>query len=85
MPEHLLHLPQIGTAVQYVRGGGMTQRMGADVRYAGLSGRSVYDAFLHALQSGGWQGRRVYTETVEPLYAQPVPVTVHVWEICRRA
>ena len=48
-------------------------------------GRSVYDAFLHALQSGGWQGRRVYTETVEPLYAQPVPVTVHVWEICRRA
>ena len=48
-------------------------------------GRSVYDAFLHALQNGGWQGRRVYTETVEPLYAQPVPVTVHVWEICRRA
>ena len=48
-------------------------------------GRTVYDAFLHALQSGGWQGRRVYRETVEPLYAQPVPVTVHVWEICRRA
>ena len=50
-----------------------------------LPGRTVYDAFLHALQSGGWQGRRVYRETVEPLYAQPVPVTVHVWEICRRA
>ena len=47
-------------------------------------GRTVYDAFLHALQNGGWQGRRVYSETIEPLYAQPVPVTVHVWEICRR-
>lgn len=48
-------------------------------------GRTVYDAFLHALQNGGWQGRRVYHETVDPLYAQPVPVTVHVWEISRRA
>ena len=48
-------------------------------------GRTVSDAFLHALQNGGWQGRRVYHETVDPLYAQPVPVTVHVWEISRRA
>ena len=48
-------------------------------------GRSVYEAFLHALHSGGWQGRRVHTARVEPLYAQPVPVTVQVWEIRRRA
>lgn len=47
-------------------------------------GRTVYDTFLHALQRGGWQGRRVYSEIIEPLYAQPVPVNVHVWEICRR-
>lgn len=46
-------------------------------------GRSVYEAFLHALQNGGWQGRRVYAARVEPLYAQPVPVTVQVWEIRR--
>ena len=46
-------------------------------------GRSVYDTFLHALQSGGWQGRRVYAQKVEALYAQPVPVTVQVWEIRR--
>jgi len=26
----------------------------------------------------------VFTERVEPLYAQPVPVTVAVWEIRRR-
>ena len=49
MPEHLLHLPQIGTAVQHVRGRRMAQRMGADVRYAGLSGRSVYDVTGYAL------------------------------------
>ena len=46
-------------------------------------GRSVYEAFLHALHGGGWQGRRVHTARVEPLYAQPVPVTVQVWEIRR--
>ena len=46
-------------------------------------GRSVYETFLHALQSGGWQGRRVYGQKVEALYAQPVPVTVQVWEIRR--
>lgn len=48
-------------------------------------GRAVYEAFLHALQSGGWQGRRVHAARVEPLYAQPVPVTVQVWEIRRGA
>lgn len=48
-------------------------------------GRTVYEAFLHALQSGGWQGRRVYSERVEPLYAQPVPVTAQIWEIRRAA
>ena len=47
-------------------------------------GRTIYDSFLHALQSEGWQGRPVYSEVVEPLYAQPVPVTVKVWEIQRR-
>ena len=47
-------------------------------------GRSVYDAFLQALHGGGWQGRRVFSAEVEALYAQPVPVTVHVWEISRR-
>ena len=54
-------------------------------RLGGRAGRSVYEAFLHALHSGGWQGRRVHTARVEPLYAQPVPVTVQVWEIRRRA
>ena len=48
-------------------------------------GRNVYDAFLQALHGGGWQGRRVFGAQVEPLYAQPVPVTVHVWEISRRS
>ena len=47
-------------------------------------GRTVYDAFLHALHRSGWQGRPVCSETVEPLYAQPVPVTVRVWELRRR-
>lgn len=46
-------------------------------------GRSVYDAFRHALHGMGWQGRRVHSATVEPLYAQPVRVTVHVWELER--
>ncbi len=48
-------------------------------------GRNVYEAFLQALHGGGWQGRRVFGAEVAPLYAQPVPVTVHVWEISRRA
>ena len=47
-------------------------------------GRSVYEAFLHSLHGNGWQGRPVYEETVAPLYAQPVPATVRVWEIVRR-
>ena len=47
-------------------------------------GRSVYDAFRVGLHQRGWDGRRVFTRTVEPLYAQPVPVTVHVWELTRR-
>lgn len=50
-------------------------------------GRTVYDAFLQALSGGGcgvrWSGRPVFTRTVEPIYAQPVPVTVRVWEIRR--
>lgn len=54
------------------------------VAWVAEPGRSVYDAFLQALHSGGWQGRRVFSAEVEPLYAQPVPVTVHVWEISRR-
>lgn len=48
-------------------------------------GRAVYEAFLHALHNGGWQGRRVHAARVAPLYAQPVPVTVQIWEIRRRA
>ena len=47
-------------------------------------GRGVYEAFLQALHGGGLEGRRVFTERGEPLYAQPVPVTVAVWEIRRR-
>ena len=47
-------------------------------------GRTVYDSFLSALQHCGWQGRPVYQEIMKPLYAQPVPVTVNVWELCRR-
>ena len=47
-------------------------------------GRGVYEAFLQSLHGGGLEGRRVFTERVEPLYAQPVPVTVAVWEIRRR-
>lgn len=46
-------------------------------------GRGVYDAFLHALRSVGLEGRRVFTSPVEPIYAQPVPVTVQVWELRR--
>lgn len=46
-------------------------------------GRTVYEAFLCALHNGGWQGRQVFSRVVEPIYAQPVPVTVRVWEIRR--
>lgn len=47
-------------------------------------GRRVYDAFRTALHQRGWNGRRVFSRVIEPLYAQPVPVTVHVWELTRR-
>ncbi|MBQ9407477.1 MAG: 50S ribosomal protein L11 methyltransferase [Desulfovibrio sp.] len=46
-------------------------------------GRSIYDAFLDMLQSRGWQGRAVYSETVEPLYVPSVPVPVNIWELRR--
>ena len=49
MPEHLLHLPQIGAAIQHVRGRGMPQGVGTDIRHSGLSGRSVYDVTGYAL------------------------------------
>jgi len=47
-------------------------------------GRTVYDAFLSALQGSCWEGRRVYTSKVDALYAQVVPVTVAIWELERR-
>ena len=53
------------------------------VAWVAEPGRSVYEAFLHALHGGGWRGRRVHSARVAPLYAQPVPVTVQVWEIRR--
>ena len=46
--------------------------------------RSVYDVFHSVLHSRGWAGRRVHEQSVETLYAQPVPVTVRVWELTRR-
>ena len=45
--------------------------------------RSVYDAFRGALYQHGWRGQRVHSAVVDPLYAQPVRVTVHVWELTR--
>jgi predicted nicotinamide N-methyase len=45
--------------------------------------RSVYDVFRSALHSRGWAGRCVHEQYVEALYAQPVPVTVRVWELTR--
>ena len=47
-------------------------------------GRSVYDAFRTGMHQRGWDGRRVFTRKVEALYAQPVPVTVQIWELTRR-
>lgn len=46
--------------------------------------RSVYDVFLAALYQRRWNGQRVFSAVVDPLYAQPVRVTVHVWELTRR-
>lgn len=43
--------------------------------------RSVYEAFRAGFLNRGWHGKRVHSQTVEPLYAQPAQVTVHVWEL----
>ncbi len=43
--------------------------------------RSVYEFFRAELLRRRWYAHRVYEATIEPIYAQPVPVTVHVWEI----
>ena len=45
--------------------------------------RSVYDVFLSALHCRGWVGCCVYEQSVEAFYAQPVPVTVRIWELTR--
>ncbi len=45
--------------------------------------RSVYEFFRSELLRRHWHARRVYEAVIEPIYAQPVPVTVHVWEISR--
>ncbi|MDO5484269.1 MAG: 50S ribosomal protein L11 methyltransferase [Desulfovibrionaceae bacterium] len=47
-------------------------------------GRSVYEAFLHALSGFGFQGRRVHSGQVRVRYDRLVPVTVHIWELTRR-
>lgn len=44
--------------------------------------RSVYEAFRAGFLNRGWSGKRVHSEVVDPLYAQPATVTVHVWELC---
>ncbi|MDO5538135.1 MAG: methyltransferase domain-containing protein [Desulfovibrionaceae bacterium] len=46
-------------------------------------GRSVYEYFLRALPSFGWQGRKVFDEPVDALYAQAVKVRVAIWELER--
>ncbi len=45
--------------------------------------RSVYEHFSAELISRKWQAKKVHAAIIEPIYAQPVPVTVQVWEICR--
>ena len=45
--------------------------------------RTVYDAFRGEMSRRGWLGRRVFEARIEPFYAQPMPVTVHVWELHR--
>ena len=55
------------------------------VAWVAEPGRSVYEAFLHALYGSGWQGRRVHSGQVRVVYDSPVPVTVHIWELTRRA
>lgn len=48
-------------------------------------GRSIYGTFLRSLRESGWRTESVHTEEVPPVCAQPVPVTVTVWEIRRGA
>ena len=48
-------------------------------------GRTVYDAFLHALSAFGFQGRRVHAGQVRVIHDAPVTVTVHIWELSRQA
>ena len=48
-------------------------------------GRTVYDAFLHALSTFGFEGRRVHSGEVRVIYDTPVTVTVHIWELGRPA
>ncbi len=45
--------------------------------------RSVYEFFRAEIIRRKWIARRVYEAPVEALYAQDVPVTVQVWELCR--
>ncbi len=45
--------------------------------------RSVYEHFSAELVRRKWQAKKVHTAQIEPIYAQPVPVNVQVWEICR--
>lgn len=45
--------------------------------------RNVYDSFRGELYKRGWTGKRVHEMKVDPVYAQPMRVTVHVWELSR--
>ncbi len=45
--------------------------------------RSVYEHFNAELIRRKWHAKKVHSVSVEPIYAQPVPVTVQVWEIKR--
>lgn len=45
-------------------------------------GRSVYEAFRHALAGEGWTGRRVHTATVASPDGQGSP-TIGIWELTR--
>lgn len=45
--------------------------------------RNVYDSFRGELYNRGWKGKRIHEMVVDPIYAQPMRVTVHVWELSR--
>lgn len=45
--------------------------------------RNVYDSFRGELCKRGWAGKRIHEMPVDPIYAQPMRVTVHVWELSR--